>query len=102
MENQIQIITKDVKRDVLVFIVLKLKHGQMSKLRAKILAKEVVGACRELDAQNLFKNLFAITKEYPEINDIYIKNAKSFDKAYVEENLNRISSELKVREGGVN
>ena len=95
MENQIQIIIKGIKRDVLLSIVLKLRHSEISHFRAKLLAKEVINVCKEADVEKLFKNLYEVTKAYPEVNDVYIKNLQNYDRVFVEDGLSKISNELK-------
>lgn len=102
MENQIQIIIKGIKRDVLLSIVLKLRHSEISHLRAKLLVKEVINVCREENVEKLFKDLFEVTKAYPEVNDIYIKNLQNYDRVFVEDGLSKISNELKLKIGGEN
>lgn len=99
MDKQIQIITKDIKRDVLLMIVLKLKYSEISVGHAKILAREVVDICESENTSNVFKGLFELSKRYPGVDDIFIKQATSFDKLFVEEGLKKVKSELK---GGEN
>lgn len=99
MKNQIQIITKDIKRDILLMIVLKLKYSDIGTKHAKQLAREVIDICKYANTADVFKGLYELSKRYPEINDVFIKQANNFDKLFVEEGLKRVKDELK---GGEN
>ncbi|OIP57408.1 MAG: hypothetical protein COX79_00405 [Candidatus Levybacteria bacterium CG_4_10_14_0_2_um_filter_36_16] len=99
IDNQIQIITKDIKRDILLMIVLKLKYSEIGVGHAKQLAREVIDACKYENTDDIFKGLFELSKRYAEVNDVFIKQANNFDKFFVEEGLKRVKDELK---GGEN
>lgn len=111
MDTRFQIFKKDMQRDLLIHIVVSLKHGGMSHGAAKNLSQEIVEVFKNTKETPVYEAFFKISKKHPEIMDIFIKNANAYEQrkriedvpaiiSFIEQN--DIDNALRVAKGGEN
>jgi hypothetical protein len=93
---------KDFKRDLLVKMVVYLKHGKTTKKRSKTLAKQILSIFSEIEAAAAFAKINKLSEHHPEILDIFIKRGYEFDSRETNEKLNQIIVYLKTKGGESN
>jgi hypothetical protein len=101
MKN-LELFKKDFKRDLLVKIVVSLKHGKTNKGKAKSLAREILSIFRESEAGSIFSKLNKLSESYPAVLDVFIKRGYEFDNREKEEKVNQIIVYLTKKEGEIN
>ena len=92
---------KDFKRDLLIKIVVSMKHGWANKEESRSLAREVLKVFGEHDSALAFQKLNKLSERHPEILDIFIKRGYEFDVRDKREKINQVIVYLKTK-GGVN
>jgi hypothetical protein len=100
--NNYEQFKKDFKRDLLVKIVVSLKHGKTTKKRSKTLAKQILSIFSETEAAAAFAKINRLSEHHPEILDIFIERGYEFDSREKEAKLNQIILYLKMKGGETN
>lgn len=95
-----ELFKKDFKRDLLIQIVINMKHGQVSKASSSELAQEVLKIFREARAKQVFGRINKLAETHPEILDIFIKRGYEFDSREKDQRLEQIS--IYLAKGGDN
>jgi hypothetical protein len=90
---------KDFKRDVLVKVVICLRHGKTSRQRVTGLARLILEAFRQDAANIAFSKINKLSESYPEVLDIFIKRGYEYDEREKKEKLNQIVLYLKTKGG---
>lgn len=93
---------KDFKRDLLIRIVINMKHGKVGKTSSSELAREVLEIFREGQTKQVFERINKLTETHPDILDIFIKRGYEFDSREREEKTNQILVYLKLKGGETN
>ena len=104
-----ELFKKDFKRDLLIQIVINMKHGKVGKTSSSELAREVLEIFREGQAphqsdagqaRQVFERINKLAETHPEILDIFIKRGYEFDSREKDQRLEQIS--IYLTKGGDN
>lgn len=95
MNKNFEQFKRDFKRDLLVKIVINMKHGKMSRSRSQQLAKHVLKIYQETQAKKVFEQINKLAESHPDILDIFIKRMEEFDKRYIDKEIEQIHIYLK-------
>ena len=90
MNQNFETFKKDFKRDLLIQIVINMKHGKTNKTGSKELAREVLEIFREGHSRQVFERINKLTETHPEILDIFIKRGYEFDSREKTEKIEQI------------
>jgi hypothetical protein len=74
MKNLIEY-KKDVERELMIKIIIGLRHGTISETKAEYLAKEYTSLMNIESVDEFFSNLAQRVNKYTEILDVYIRSA---------------------------
>jgi hypothetical protein len=91
---------KDFKRDLLIQIVINMRHGKTGKASSSELAREVLKIFREGQAKQVFERINKLAETHPEILDIFIKRGYEFDSREKDQRLEQIN--IYLTKGGDN
>ncbi|HVZ11736.1 MAG TPA: hypothetical protein VG965_01780 [Patescibacteria group bacterium] len=91
---------KDFKRDLLIKIVISLKHGYESKTDSQALVRKLLEILKIDDQRMVFSQLNKFSEGRPDILDIIIKRFNEFDEREKTEKINQIIIYFKSDEGG--
>ena len=97
-----ELFKKDFKRDLLIKIVINMKHGKTERVSSRELAREVLEIFREARAKQVFERINKLAETHPEILDIFIKRGYEFDTREKQEKVNQIMIYLKTKGGETN
>ena len=111
MDKRFQVFKKDMQRDLLIHIVVSLKHGGISHSLAKNLSQKIIEVFKNTKEAQIYEAFFEISKKHPQIMDIFIKNANAYENrkriedvpaiiSFIEQN--DIDNALRVAKGGEN
>jgi hypothetical protein len=81
---------KDIERDLLINILISLRHKKMTKKEAKMLSGEFLSIFPVTDFESLFSSLKSLSNSYTEARKVYIKHAGKYINARDEEKLQKI------------
>ncbi len=68
----------DVQRDLLISMVMSLRHGKISEDKAQRLAQDFLIVKESKTLEDFVKELSKLIPNYPEAHEVYIKHAPSF------------------------
>lgn len=68
-----------MQRDILVYIVVRVKHGGVSYKEAQNMSSQIIEVFKNTTEASLYNALYEIGKKHPGILDIFIKNATAAD-----------------------
>jgi hypothetical protein len=71
-------VVKDVERDLLINIVLSVRHKRMTKAQAKKLSKSYLTSFPFNDFDSLFESLKNLSKSSREARKVYVKYAQDY------------------------
>lgn len=100
-----------MQRDLLVHIVVRVKHGIITFEMAQNMSREIISAFTKTTEPSIYEALYGIAKKHPGIADIFIKNANSYENRKRTEDIpaiisfigkNDIYNALLVAKGGGN
>ena len=90
MNQNFEKFKQDFKRDLLIKIVISMKHGRVSKDASQELAKRILEIFKIYEVPKVFESINKLSESYPEILDILITRGHEFDKRESEEKLEQI------------
>ncbi len=76
--KQFQEFKQDIERELMIKIIIGLRHGKISQSRAQKLAQEYLNLTNASNADELFNNMSKIIERYSEILEVYIKTATEY------------------------
>ncbi len=76
--KELKDLMKDVERDLLIGIVISVKHKRLTLKESEKIAKEFIEEKTE-DYEKLFKKLFEMGKKYKIVRKIYVKYAPEYE-----------------------
>lgn len=76
--KDLKTLIKDVERDMVIGIVVSVKHKRLTLKESEKIAKEFIEYKYET-YDDLFKNLFEMGKKYKSVRKIYVKYAPEFE-----------------------
>lgn len=89
----------DIKRDLLFYIILHIKHQELSLKGAQSLAKDFLAIFPIIDKNDMLNKMHQLGNKYPEARTVYIKYANPY---YEEERQNKLKEALlHIRNGDV-
>ena len=88
---------KDFKRDLLIKVVIGLKHGQTSKDKSAEIARNILEVFRNGEPAVVFQGINKLAETHPYILDIFIKRANEYDQRFVDEKIPQILIYLKPK-----
>lgn len=84
------------ERELLFHLIFNMKKGRTSTLRAKEIAREFLVTLRSAENPQEFMNALSKKAEfYPEVRDAFLTVVKEYEKALVDENLEKVRKMLK-------
>jgi hypothetical protein len=89
-KNNLEVFKKDFERDVLVKIVISLRHGKMTKERSRDLARGILNIFKNEKTDLVFEGINRLSQSHPDILDIFINRGYEYDEREKEEKLNQI------------
>jgi len=87
---------QDFKRDLLIKIVVSMKHGRVSRDASRELAKRILEIFKNNAPPKVFERINKLSEDYPEILDILIARGHEFDSREKEEKMKEIIVYLKT------
>lgn len=79
---------KDVERELMVKIIMGLRHGRISQRKAEILAQEYLQISSVSNTDELFRQMSQLIEQYSEMLEVYLKTATEYFSQRKEELLN--------------
>ncbi len=90
-----QTLKTNIERELLMVLILGLRHNNISKPRAKEVTKQLLKVLRGTDStQEVLDNISRICQIFPELIDPYIKVAKKYEEEDVKERIDRVLNSL--------
>lgn len=68
----------DVERELMVKVIMGLRHGKISKEKAQSIAREYIKLREAENSEQLFENMASLIIKYSEILDVYLKTASEY------------------------
>jgi hypothetical protein len=98
-DDDLKQLISDLERDLLFQIIFNLRHKSISVNEAQRLAQDFLAILPENDKEHLLIKLAALSKEYPEVREVYLKYAPS----YYEEKTHQLIDEMVkyIHEGNI-
>ena len=111
MDKRFQVFKKDMQRDLLVHIVVRVRNGTITFEMAQNMSREIIDAFTKTTEPSIYEALYGIAKKHPGIADIFIKNANTYEKKKLTDDIpaiisfikqNDIDNALRIAKGGEN
>lgn len=68
----------DIERELMVKVILGLRHGNITKEKAQDIATEYLKLRESTDIEQLFSNMSRLFNEYSEVLEVYLKTASKY------------------------
>lgn len=68
----------DIERELMVKIIMGLRYGSISQVKAQNLAQEYLTIMTAVNTDELFSNMGKIIEKYSEVLEIYLKTAAEY------------------------
>lgn len=69
---------KDIERELMIKIIIGLRHGNISQAKAQRLAQEYLSVTNAENSEELFTNMGKLVEKYSEILEVYLKTANEY------------------------
>lgn len=73
-----QTIKQQLEREMMVKIIIGLRHGKLSQEKAQVLAREYLAVTNTHSEEEMLSKLFLLIERYAEMLDVYVKVASQF------------------------
>lgn len=89
-----------VQRDLLISMVMSLRHGKISEDRAQQLARDFMEVKKSDTLEDFVQELSKLIPDYPEAHEVYIKHAPAFYETMTKNKLSHMREYFEVAEYG--
>lgn len=69
---------RDIERELMIKIIIGLRHGKISQAKAQKLAQEYLVIMKAVNSDELFTNMGKLVGMYSEILEVYLKTANEY------------------------
>ncbi len=76
--DQFNTLKKDFEREVMVKIIVGLRHGTISEERARVLAHDFLDCMSASDGDTFFSKTVTLLEKFSEMIDLYLKYAEEY------------------------
>lgn len=73
-----QTLKQQLEREMMVKIIIGLRHGKLSQEKAQTLAREYLAVTNTHSEEEMLSKLFLLIERYAEMLDVYVKVAAQF------------------------
>ncbi len=88
-------LVKDIERDLIISLVLSVRHGRINMKDAKSLSKNFIESFPFRDYEDLFGRLFALGNKYNEARKVYVKYSPEYEEEKTIRILNKMREYMK-------
>ena len=89
---------KDVERDLVINMVLGIRHGRINLKEARSLSKSFMTSFPFQDYKSLFETLYMLSNKYKEVRKVYIKYFPEFENEQREIILTNMRKFMKIND----
>jgi hypothetical protein len=91
---------KDFKQDMLIKVIVALRHKKISQENASYMAKRILEIFQEEKVSDTFKKINKLAESHPNILEILIKRGTEYDERQRAEDISQIQIYLKAGSAG--
>lgn len=95
MNQNFEQFKKDFKQDLLICVVMNMKHGKLSEAASRMMVRRILSILNAESEASTFTKINKLSETYPAILDIFIKRGYEFDERERDAKLNEITLYLR-------
>lgn len=96
--KDLKTLTKDVERDLVINIVIGVRHGRLSMKEAKVISRKFMASFPFGDYEQLFETLYVLSNKFRVVRKVYIKYFPNYENEEREKILINMRNFMKVND----